>query len=82
MVTVRPAPGVTREWLQRAVSDHMSRTAAGAPMADCPLAVSGATADVSSTGDGFAVTIPAAIGRDRDLEHYEILQRANALVVR
>ncbi len=49
MVTVRPAPGVTREWLQRQVEDHMGLMA-GAPMSDCPLSVAGAAADVSSTG--------------------------------
>jgi hypothetical protein len=76
VVKVRPAPGVTREWLQRAVSDHMGGMAAGAPMGDRPLSVSGATADVSSTGDGFAITIHS---KDKDTAQ-EILRRASALV--
>jgi hypothetical protein len=51
---------------------------AGAPMSDCPLSVSGATADVSSTGDGFAITIHS---KNKDAAQ-EILRRANALAAR
>jgi hypothetical protein len=76
VVKVRPAPGVTRELLQASVNAHMGHMAAGAPMNDCPLSVSGATADVSSTGDGFAITIHS---KNRDAAQ-EILRRANALV--
>jgi hypothetical protein len=75
VVTVRPAPGVTREWLQRTIEDHMGRMAATAPMNDCPLSVAGAAADVSSTGDGFAITI-----RSKDANAaQEILRRASLL---
>lgn len=77
VVNVRPAPGVTREWLQHEVEDHMGRMA-GTPMNDCPLSVAGAAADVSSTGDGFAITIHS---KDRDTAK-EILRRASALVAR
>jgi hypothetical protein len=77
VVTVRPAPGVTREWLQRTVEDHMGRMA-GAPMNDCPLSVAGAAADVSSTGDGFAIRIHS---KDADAAQ-EILRRAGLLVAR
>lgn len=78
VVRVRPAPGVTREWLQAAVNDHMGRMAATGPMGDCPLSVKGASADVSSTGDGFAITIHS---KDRDAAQ-EILRRANMLAAR
>lgn len=78
VVTLRPAPGVTRELLQRLIEDHMGQMAAGAPMNDCPLSVPGASADVSSTGDGFAVTIHS---KSKDAAE-EILRRANALVSR
>lgn len=77
VVTLRPAPGVTREWLQALVDDHMSRMA-GAPMNDCPLSVAGATADVSSTGNGFAITIHS---KDKDAAE-DILRRASLLVSR
>ena len=76
VVKVRPAPGVTREWLQRAIEDHMGRMAASAPMNDCPLSVTGAAADVSSTGDGFAITIHS---KDTNAAQ-EILHRASVLV--
>jgi hypothetical protein len=78
VVTVRPAPGVTREWLQRTVQDHMGQMTAGAPMNDCPLSVVGAAADVSSTGNGFAITIHS---KDKDGAQ-EILRRASMLVSR
>jgi len=78
VVKVRPAPGVTREWLQRTVEDHMGRMMAGPPMNDCPLSVTGAAADVSSTGDGFAITIHS---KDKDVAQ-EILRRADLLVSR
>lgn len=78
VVKVRPAPGVTREWLQRTVEDHMGQMAAAGPMSDCPLSVAGATADVSSTGDGFAITVHS---KDKDAAQ-EILRRANLLVSR
>ena len=77
VVKVRPAPGVTREWLQRTVDDHMGQMA-GAPMNDCPLSVAGASAVVSSTGDGFAITIQS---KDKDTAQ-EILRRADLLVSR
>jgi hypothetical protein len=78
VVKVRPAPGVTREWLQRTVDDHMGRMVAGTPMGDCPLSVAGASADVTSTGDGFAITIHS---KNKDAAQ-EILRRASALVPR
>jgi hypothetical protein len=74
VVQVRPAPGVTREWLQAVVDDRTSRAAASNP--DSPLSVEGAAADVASTRDGFAITIHS---KDKDAAQ-EILRRADALV--
>jgi hypothetical protein len=63
VVTFRAVPGMTREWLQRAVDCHLARNAAlgnaGEGMAYCPLVPKGVTAQVSSTGSGFAVAIRA-----------------------
>ena len=75
VVKVHPAPGVTREWLQRTIEEHMGRMA-GAPMSDRPLSVAGAAADVSSTGDGFAITIHS---KDANTAQ-EILRRASLLI--
>ena len=52
VVTVAAQPGLTREWLQRQVSAPPAGRQNG-----CPLAVNGATARVTSTGDGFAITV-------------------------
>jgi hypothetical protein len=63
IVTFRAVPGMTREWLQRAVDCHVARNAAlgnaDEDMAYCPLVPKGVTAQVSSTGSGFAVAIRA-----------------------
>ena len=70
IVTVAAEPGLTREWLQRQVQDPASAAQPG-----CPLAVDGASARVTSTGDGFAITVK---GKDKDSSK-EILRRAEAL---
>jgi hypothetical protein len=71
VVNVAAQPGLTREWLQRQVS---SAPASDEP-SSCPLAVNGASARVTSTGDGFAITVSST---DRDGAK-EILRRAQAL---
>jgi hypothetical protein len=78
VVRVRPSLGVTREWLQQAVNAHVSRMGQVGPMGDCPLSVSGASATVSSTGDGFAITISSP----KNETAQEILRRASGLVGR
>jgi hypothetical protein len=78
VINVRPAPGVTREWLQRAVEDHLGRMAASGPMGNCPLSVAGASASVSSTQDGFAITVQS---KDKNAAN-EILRRAELLASR
>ncbi len=70
VVTVAAQPGITREWLQRQVDDPAATAQTG-----CPMAVEGATGRVTSTGDGFAITVT---GRNRDAAK-EILRRAQAL---
>jgi hypothetical protein len=79
VVTFHAVPGMTVEWLQRIVDCHLARNSAlghSAPgMPDCPLVPRGVEARVSSTGDGFAVTIRS----DDDHTAQEILTRARRL---
>jgi|SRR5271170_7657991 len=72
VVTVAAQPGLTREWLQRQV-DEASNTA----QAGCPMGVDGASGRVTSTGDGFAITVSSP---DRDSAK-EILRRAESLTL-
>lgn len=79
-IKLRAAPGVTAELLQQYMNEHLSHIRMGMPgnMGWCPLTVPGANAGVSSTGDGFAVTIAS---NDREGAQ-EILRRAEQLVAR
>ncbi len=77
IVELQPAPGVTRELLQRLVENHVAYLQSTGATSNSPLAVAGATAAVSSTGDGFAVTV---MSKDSDAAK-EILRRAEALRV-
>jgi hypothetical protein len=70
IVNVPAEPGLTREWLQRVVSDSAAASTPG-----CPMAVPGATARVSSTGGGFAITVQSP---NKDSAK-EILRRAQTL---
>jgi hypothetical protein len=70
VITVAAEPGITREWLQRLVTDPSTTAQSG-----CPMAVPGASANVTSTGDGFAITMSSP---KRDGAK-EILRRAQAL---
>jgi hypothetical protein len=70
VITVAAQPGLTRDWLQREVSDPAVLGQDG-----CPMSVHGASARVTSTGDGFAITVSSP---DRDSAK-EILHRAQAL---
>jgi hypothetical protein len=78
-IVLLPAPGVTAERLQRTIECHVARNATLGydmpEMAYCPLAIKGATATVSSTGNAFAVNITAEDQKAADA----ILQRARAL---
>lgn len=81
-VRFRAVPGMTAEWLQRIVECHIARNAAMGyampEMSECPLMIKGASATVTSTGDGFAVDI-----RSDDLDAAtDIRRRAEALAGR
>lgn len=62
-IVLQAKPGLTEEWLQRVVDCRIARAAAlGHETPDlphCPLATAGVTADVESTGDGFAIEVRA-----------------------
>jgi hypothetical protein len=78
-VRIRAVPGMTAEWLQHVVDCHIARNAsmgyAMPEMSECPLMLKDATATVTSTGNGFAVTI-----RSDDMNTVrEIRRRAEAL---
>jgi hypothetical protein len=79
VVTFRAVQGMTGEWLQRIVDCHVARNAALGnempEMASCPLNVKGAKAKVSSTGNGFAVTVES----DDPASAQEILKRSQTL---
>jgi hypothetical protein len=79
VVVFRAVPGLTAEWLQRIVECHIARNnALGNDLPEmpyCPLVPKGITAKVSSTGDGFAVTIES---QDPNTAK-EVLRRAQAL---
>lgn len=78
-VTFRAVPGMTTQWLQRAVDCHIARNnAVGNDMPEmpyCPLVPKGVTAKVTSTGNGFAVTIES---QDPNTAK-EVLRRAQSL---
>lgn len=66
----RAVPGLTAEWLQRLVNCHIARAASvGFDMPEmpyCPLVLKGVTANVSSTGDGFALTVTSTDAKTAD----------------
>lgn len=77
VVTLRAAPGVTAEWLQRVVDCHVAHmtTLDVEEMPSCPLVLRGAVARVSSTGNGFAITIRSGSSATA----HDILARARRL---
>lgn len=79
IITFRALPGLTAEWLQRVVDCHLARNASRGhlvpEMPNCPLVPNGATATVTSTGNGFAVSIRATDA----LAAAEIVRRAERL---
>ncbi len=65
--TLRATPGVTEQWLSRVIGCHLAHYAvvgASSFPAPSPLLVPGARIQVSSTADGFRVTITS---RDIDV---------------
>lgn len=82
IVTLRAQPGMTAEWLQRVVNCHIAHNAAlghDVPEMDyCPLVPNEVSAQVWSTGDGFAV----AVRSDNEASIREIQRRAALLTAR
>jgi len=80
VLSVRPSPGVTSEWLNRALECHSARQATGQASAvgagSDPFVLAGGTPYilVRSEGDGFRVEISAASNADAR----EILGRVEA----
>lgn len=80
-ITFRAVPGMTVEWLQRIVDCHIARAASVGAMPDmayCPLMPKDVVAKVSSTGNGFTVTVTSENAESAA----EIVKRANALVAK
>lgn len=81
-IVFRAVPGMTVEWLQRIVDCHLARAAAVGhdmpEMSYCPLMLKNVSAQVTSTGNGFAVGVTS---EDPDTVK-EIIRRANALGAR
>ncbi len=79
-VVLRARPGMTTEWLQRLVDCHLARNASMGhdvpEMPYCPLVPHGVTAQVRSTGDGFAIELSA----DDTDGAAEVLRRAESLI--
>jgi hypothetical protein len=79
VVTFRAISGLTAEWLQRIVDCHVARNSAVSndmpEMSDCPLVPKGISAKVSSSAEGFAVTIES---QDPSTAK-EVLRRAQSL---
>lgn len=80
VISVRPTPGVTAEWLQRSIECHAARLAAigyeAKEMGLCPFAVKDVNVAVRSGGDRFLVEV-----RSRDSKiASEVWRRAQSLV--
>ncbi len=78
----RAVPGMSAEWLQRAVDCHIARNVAlghNVPeMKYCPLVPNGVSAKVTQTPGGFAVAITSS---DTDAVP-DVVQRGQALLRR
>lgn len=76
IVRVEAQPGLTAEWLQLELDRHVAAMGIQSQnMNDCPLAVPGIRAKVSSAGDGFLVTV---VAMDKS-SGQEVLRRAQGL---
>jgi hypothetical protein len=78
-IQMAATPGLTAEWLQRLVDESRSQSASTGPGSDWdPLALPAVTAEVRSSGAGFALLIRSDDRRTAK----EILRRSEALVGR
>jgi hypothetical protein len=79
---LRPAPGLSRESLQRSLECHQSRVVLGGEreLPDDPYVLPGAWLDIgaASTGDGFVVDVQADTFQDAQ----RVLDRARRFVAR
>lgn len=82
VISFRPVPGMTAQWLQRVLDCHLARNAALGnqmpEMSSCPLVPKDVTAKVTPTDKGFAVTVRSDNGDSAK----EILRRAQRLFAR
>ena len=74
-VNVRAEPGLTAEWLQLTIQQHLAKME-GTTMAGCPLDLDNVRVEVDSAGAGFAVKIIAK----NPAQAKEVLQRAQLLL--
>jgi hypothetical protein len=80
MIRIRPTPGMTAEWLDRALECHSARRVLGriaaSELPNDPFWLPGRTVDIDaeSARDGFTVAVRGVTPADGR----EILQRANA----
>lgn len=79
ILVMRPAPGMTAEWLQRNIECHIARSAAlghsTEQMSKCPFALNGVSVEVRSGGDKFLVYVRGGDPKTAD----EIWQRTQTL---
>lgn len=74
-VNVRAEPGLTAEWLQLTIQQHLAKME-GTTMAGCPLDLDSVRVEVDSAGAGFAVKLIAK----NPAQAKEVLHRAQLLV--
>ena len=74
-VNVRAEPGLTAEWLQLTIQQHLAKMQ-GTMMANCPLDLDNVRVQVDSAGAGFAVKIIAK----NPAQAKEVLHRAQLLL--
>ena len=80
VLTVRPSPGETAEWLERALECHGAKgtaVASGTETSSDPFVSSGSTREIAvrSAGDGFRIEVSSALSA----EAHDILLRAQGL---
>lgn len=73
-IDVRAEPGLTAEWLQLTIEQHLAKMRGG--MANCPLDMKEVRVSVDSAGAGFAVKIVAK----NATQAKEVLERAQLLL--
>lgn len=72
-LNVRAEPGLTAQWLQLTIQDHLAKM--NGTMANCPLDLKDVQVSVDSAGAGFAVKIAAK----NPAQAKEVLQRAQLM---